>query len=108
MAIVDIEDEKKNQKGPLAFSVNTRALAGAVQAWVSQLVSPVAPPPSQFLPTPTPVMALPEEQKNEIEAILKTLLDASAGPRGRKRLLANMFLDLVDKEAWAEYYEVFV
>ena len=54
-------------------------------------------------------MALSNEQKSEIQAILQIILDATApGPRNRRRRLADMFLDLVDREAWAEYYEVSV
>ena len=52
-------------------------------------------------------MPISPEQKAEIEATLQTLLDATASaPRGRRRRIADMFLDLVDKNDWAEYYEV--
>lgn len=52
-------------------------------------------------------MAIQPEQKAEIESILQILLDATASaPRGRRRRIADMFLNLVDKNDWAEYYEV--
>jgi hypothetical protein len=53
-------------------------------------------------------MAISSNEKSEVQAILQLLLDATApAPRNRKRRLADMFLELVDREAWAEYYEVF-
>lgn len=52
-------------------------------------------------------MAMTPEQKAEIEGILQLLLDSTASaPRGRRRRLADMFLNLVNKNDWAEYYEV--
>lgn len=49
-------------------------------------------------------MPITVAQKDEIQQVIDTLLKSTA-PRG-KRQLAGMFLDLVDREAWAEYYEV--
>lgn len=50
-------------------------------------------------------MALTEPQRQAIEKVIEALLAISAGGRG-KRMLADMFLDLPDTEAWSEYYEV--
>ncbi len=66
------------------------------------------PPP----PTPPPPngqkqkMAITNTQKTEIEAIIQILLETST--TRRKRRLADMFLDLVDRDSWPEYYEVLV
>ncbi|TDL22417.1 hypothetical protein BD410DRAFT_821293 [Rickenella mellea] len=49
-------------------------------------------------------MPIPAAQKAAIEEIMVIILTTTA-PRG-KRLLADMFLELVDEEAWPEYYEV--
>ncbi|THG96542.1 hypothetical protein EW026_g5306 [Hermanssonia centrifuga] len=64
------------------------------------------PPP----PTPPPPngqkqkMAITNTQKTEIEAIIQILLETST--TRRKRRLADMFLDLVDRDSWPEYYEI--
>ena len=47
-----------------------------------------------------------QAQKVGIQEVIKLLLDAPA-PRGKRRL-ADMFLELVDKDDWPEYYEVFL
>ncbi len=49
-------------------------------------------------------MAITQAQKIGIQEVIKLLLDAAV-PRGKRRL-ADMFLDLVDKDDWPEYYEV--
>ncbi|KZT64027.1 hypothetical protein DAEQUDRAFT_733167 [Daedalea quercina L-15889] len=49
-------------------------------------------------------MPLSAAQRHEIEEIIKTLLNVM-GPRNKRRL-ADMFMDLPDKAAWAEYYEI--
>lgn len=49
-------------------------------------------------------MPLSATQKHDIEDVIKALLNLTA-PRGKRRL-ADMFLDLVDRESWPEYYEV--
>ena len=52
-------------------------------------------------------MALSAAQRTEIEGVIKALVDATAaGGARRRRQLAEMFLDLVDRESWPEYYEV--
>ncbi|KAI0078514.1 hypothetical protein K474DRAFT_1660319 [Panus rudis PR-1116 ss-1] len=48
-------------------------------------------------------MAISEEQKRDIRAILALIFSAT---NQRKRRLADMFLDLVDKNAYPEYYEI--
>ncbi|KAI5117803.1 hypothetical protein M0805_004563 [Coniferiporia weirii] len=50
-------------------------------------------------------MAISDAQRKAIEEVLAELTSASAGGRG-KRLLADMFLELPDRDAWSEYYEV--
>lgn len=49
-------------------------------------------------------MPITVAQKEEIQHVIDTLVKATA-PRGKRRL-AGMFLDLVDRESWPEYYEV--
>ena len=49
-------------------------------------------------------MPLPAAQKHDVEEVIKVILNATA-PRN-KRKLADMFMDLPDKTAWSEYYEV--
>ncbi|OBZ78727.1 Chromatin structure-remodeling complex subunit rsc1 [Grifola frondosa] len=49
-------------------------------------------------------MAVTAAQKSAIEEVIKALLNATS--RRVKRRLAEMFLELVDKESWPEYYEV--
>ncbi|KAI0662365.1 hypothetical protein C8Q70DRAFT_957817 [Cubamyces menziesii] len=43
-------------------------------------------------------------QKNAIEEVIRALTSATS--RRAKRRLADMFLDLVDRDSWPEYYEV--
>ncbi|KAJ7159464.1 hypothetical protein C8R46DRAFT_1286644 [Mycena filopes] len=50
-------------------------------------------------------MTLTAAQKKSIEEVLNALINATGRPP-RKRELAGMFLDLVDREDWPEYYEV--
>ena len=54
--------------------------------------------------TTSSAMPLSSAQKTEVDAVIAALLDASANKK--KRQLASMFLDLVDRESWPEYYEV--
>ncbi|KAH9947379.1 hypothetical protein B0H21DRAFT_739315 [Amylocystis lapponica] len=49
-------------------------------------------------------MPVTPTQKSELENVLQTLLNAST--QRPKRRLADMFMELVDKESWPEYYEV--
>ena len=49
-------------------------------------------------------MAITPVQKTAIEEVIKALLGAPS--RRTKRHLADMFLDLVDRDSWPEYYEV--
>lgn len=49
-------------------------------------------------------MPVTATQKDEIQQVVDALLKATT-PRG-KRNLAGMFLDLVNRESWPEYYEV--
>lgn len=70
-------------------------------------------------------MSLTASQKSAISSVLDVLLTAVATPpskakpgdigvggtgigtgRGRKRLLSGMFLVLLDRNDWAEYYDV--
>lgn len=43
-------------------------------------------------------------QKSAIEDVIKTL-EKTQAPRG-KRVLCGIFMELVDREEWPEYYEV--
>jgi chromatin structure-remodeling complex subunit RSC1/2 len=49
-------------------------------------------------------MAVTDAQKAAAEQVIQTIKSVSS-PR-KKRVLADPFLDLVDKEAWADYYQV--
>jgi chromatin structure-remodeling complex subunit RSC1/2 len=49
-------------------------------------------------------MPITLEQKNAIEEVITALLALTAS-RG-KRQLAAIFMDLVDRAEWPEYYEV--
>ncbi|CAK5269181.1 unnamed protein product [Mycena citricolor] len=49
-------------------------------------------------------MAISPAQKAAVEEVLNAITSATGPPR--KRQLASMFMDLVDREDWAEYYEV--
>ena len=49
-------------------------------------------------------MAITAAQKATIEDVLKAIT-STVSPR-KKRPLADMFLELVDREDWAGYYEV--
>ncbi|KAJ7474258.1 hypothetical protein FB451DRAFT_1398245 [Mycena latifolia] len=49
-------------------------------------------------------MAITPAQKKAIEEVLNALTSATGSPR--KRQLAGMFLELVDRHDWPEYYEV--
>ncbi|KAH9850627.1 hypothetical protein C2E23DRAFT_904961 [Lenzites betulinus] len=49
-------------------------------------------------------MPLGAAQKTAIEEVVRALTSATS--RRAKRRLADMFLDLVDRESWPEYYEV--
>ena len=52
-------------------------------------------------------MTLSNEQKIEIDAVVQKMLDTTVPVyKKRPRRLADMFLNLVDKTDWAEYYEV--
>jgi chromatin structure-remodeling complex subunit RSC1/2 len=51
-------------------------------------------------------MILTPVQKSAVEEIINVLV-TTTGPRGKRRL-AEMFMNLVDKDEWPEYYEVFV
>lgn len=47
-------------------------------------------------------MPLPPAQKHDVEEVIQALLNTTRN----KRKLAEMFMDLPDRTAWAEYYEV--
>jgi chromatin structure-remodeling complex subunit RSC1/2 len=49
-------------------------------------------------------MAVTDAQKAAVEQLIQTIKSVSS-PR-KKRVLADLFLELVDKEAWANYYQV--
>lgn len=49
-------------------------------------------------------MAISTTQKSAIERVIDTLVNLTSS-RG-KRQLSEMFMELPDKEAWPEYYEV--
>lgn len=57
-----------------------------------------------FLSSAIGRMPLLAAQKHDIEEVIKAILNAT-GPR-TKRKLAEMFMELPDKTAWPEYYEV--
>ncbi|KAL5518380.1 hypothetical protein ACEPAH_62 [Sanghuangporus vaninii] len=50
-------------------------------------------------------MAINEAQKKAIEEVIAVLTSATAGNKARRRL-ADMFLELPDRDAWPEYYEI--
>jgi hypothetical protein len=54
--------------------------------------------------TVTTIMGLTPAQKSSIEEIINVLLSAT-GPRSRRKL-ADLFVELVDKDDYPEYYEV--
>jgi chromatin structure-remodeling complex subunit RSC1/2 len=49
-------------------------------------------------------MAVTDAQKAAVEQVIQTIKSLSS-PR-KKRVLADLFLDLVDRETWADYYQV--
>lgn len=49
-------------------------------------------------------MTITSVQKSAIEELLDALLAVTGAPR--KRQVAAMFLDLVDRKDWPQYYEV--
>lgn len=49
-------------------------------------------------------MPITSVQKTSIEEVLAVIISATA-PRG-KRVLSTIFMDLVDRAEWPEYYEV--
>ncbi|GBE78547.1 hypothetical protein SCP_0114360 [Sparassis crispa] len=49
-------------------------------------------------------MPITAPQKHEIDDVINVLFNASSA-RGKRRL-ADMFLELVDRQSWPEYYEV--
>ena len=49
-------------------------------------------------------MTLTSAQKNAVEEVLEVIV-STTGPRG-KRHISAMFMDLVDRADWPEYYEV--
>ncbi|EJF58495.1 hypothetical protein DICSQDRAFT_90751 [Dichomitus squalens LYAD-421 SS1] len=49
-------------------------------------------------------MPVSAAQKTAIEEVIRAITSASS--RRAKRRLADMFMDLVDRESWPEYYEV--
>jgi chromatin structure-remodeling complex subunit RSC1/2 len=49
-------------------------------------------------------MALTDAQKAAAEQVIQAIKTLSS-PR-KKRVLADLFLDLVDKQTWADYYQV--
>jgi len=51
-------------------------------------------------------MAITTAQKAAIEEVIDAIT-ATTPPRG-KRLLSQLFMSLVDRTEWPEYYEVFL
>jgi chromatin structure-remodeling complex subunit RSC1/2 len=49
-------------------------------------------------------MPITPEQKTAVEEVIQTILDAKSS--GGKRQRAAMFLELVDRADWPQYYEV--
>lgn len=49
-------------------------------------------------------MVLNDAQKKAAEEVIDALTSATTGARS-KRKLAEMFLELPDRDAWSEYYE---
>ena len=49
-------------------------------------------------------MPVTAAQKTAIEGVLKVIIGLTSSKK--KRQLAEMFLELVDRESWADYYEV--
>ena len=49
-------------------------------------------------------MAVTDAQKAAVEQVIRAIRSIPS-PR-KKRLLADLFLDLVDKDTWADYYQV--
>jgi chromatin structure-remodeling complex subunit RSC1/2 len=49
-------------------------------------------------------MAVTAAQKAAIEQVIEAIKSVTS-PR-KKRVIAELFLDLVDKETWANYYQV--
>jgi hypothetical protein len=49
-------------------------------------------------------MAVTDAQKAAVERVIQVIKSVSS-PR-KKRVLADLFLELVDKETWADYYQV--
>ena len=49
-------------------------------------------------------MAVTDAQKAAVEQVIQAIRSIPS-PR-KKRLLADLFLDLVDKDTWADYYQV--
>ena len=52
-------------------------------------------------------MPIMSEQKAAIENVIKAITTAVAPGRGR-RILSTIFMELVDREAWPDYYEASV
>jgi hypothetical protein len=50
------------------------------------------------------LMAVTDAQKAAVEQVIQAIKSVSS-PR-KKRVIADLFLDLVDKETWADYYQV--
>ena len=53
-------------------------------------------------------MPLPGIQVTAIQNVVSELTATYSGVGRKKRNLSDMFMDLVDREAWAEYYNVLV
>lgn len=51
-------------------------------------------------------MAITAAQKTAIEEVLAAILAVSSGSGRGRRQLSGMFMDLVDKEDYPEYYDV--
>lgn len=49
-------------------------------------------------------MAVTDAQKAAVEQVIQAIKSVSS-PR-KKRVLADLFLELVDKDTWADYYQV--
>lgn len=51
-------------------------------------------------------MTITPAQKTAIEEVIATILAVSAGSGRGRRQLSGMFMDLVEKEDYPEYYDV--
>jgi chromatin structure-remodeling complex subunit RSC1/2 len=51
-------------------------------------------------------MPISDAEKLAIQGVVSDLTSTTAGTGKKRRDVAELFMDLVDPDAWAEYYEV--